>query len=304
MKTIGVIFGPTGSGKSAAALALAEKSAEAGPVRIINADSRQVYGVLPVLAANPTAEDMARAPHALYGYAAPTEQVTAASWARRAAMEVEAAWAVGQLPLLVGGTGLYLEALRLGLSPMPEVPEAVREAVQAELAVNPAGLWREFAEGDPVLAAEVHQAHTSRWARALAVQRATGRPMSAWQAAPRVPLVDGAWRVVCLEPDRTWLEARLHQRWAAMVTAGVLEEVAAAQRAGFTHESAVNVLGWGPLQAVLQGSLTVAEAGAQVVRQQLDYAKRQRTWGRTRLQPDMVLPLPEVGMLRKVFGLA
>lgn len=299
-RQIGVIFGPTGSGKSAAALVLAEM----GTVRIINADSRQVYGVLPLLAANPTAEEMARAPHALYGYAATDEQVTAASWARRAAVEVEAAWAAGQLPLLVGGTGLYIEALRLGLSPMPEVPDMVRDAVQAELAVNPAGLWREFAEGDPVLAAEVHRAHTSRWGRALAVQRATGQPMSEWQAAPRVPLVQAAWRVVCLEPDRTWLEPRLHQRWDAMVQAGVLEEVAAAQRAGWTNQPAVNVLGWGPLQAVLQGSLSVAEAGAQVVGQQLEYAKRQRTWGRTRLQPDVVLPLPEVDILRKVFALA
>jgi tRNA dimethylallyltransferase len=111
MQQIGVLFGPTGSGKSAAALALAEL----GLVRIINADSRQVYGVLPLLAANPTTEDLARAPHALYGYAAPSEQVTAAAWAVRAAAEVEAAWAAGQLPLLVGGTGLYLEALRLDL---------------------------------------------------------------------------------------------------------------------------------------------------------------------------------------------
>jgi tRNA dimethylallyltransferase len=298
-RRIGVVFGPTGSGKSAAALALAE----GGAVRIINADSRQVYGVLPRLAANPTAAEMARAPHALYGYAAPDEQVTAAAWAKRAAVEIADAWAAGQLPLLVGGTGLYLEALRLGLSPMPEVPDAVRDAVQAEMAVNPAGLWREFAAGDPVLAAAVHQAHTSRWGRALAVQRATGQPMSAWQAAPRVPLVQGAWRVACLEPDRTWLEPRLWQRWEAMVGAGVLDEVAAAQRAGFTNQPAVNVLGWGPLQAVLAGSLSLAEAGAQVVRQQLDYAKRQRTWGRTRLKPDMVLPLPEVGMLRKVFAL-
>jgi len=299
MQQIGVLFGPTGSGKSAAALALAEL----GLVRIINADSRQVYGVLPLLAANPTTEDLARAPHALYGYAAPSEQVTAAAWAVRAAAEVEAAWAAGQLPLLVGGTGLYLEALRLGLSPMPAVPDSVREAVQVEMAVNRAGLWREFAAGDPVLAKDVHQAHTSRWGRALAVQRATGQPMSVWQAAPRVPLVQGVWRVVCLEPDRTWLEPRLHERWAVMVAAGVLDEVAAAQRAGYTHEPAVNVLGWGPLQAVLQGSLSVAEAGAQVVRQQLDYAKRQRTWGRTRLQPDVVLPLPDVGLLQKSFKL-
>ncbi|WP_375381213.1 tRNA (adenosine(37)-N6)-dimethylallyltransferase, partial [uncultured Sphingomonas sp.] len=184
-----VIAGPTASGKSALALALAEQHRGT----IINADASQVYRDLRVLTARPSPEEEARVPHRLFGYVDGACSSNAAGWAADATLAIEETWAADRLPILVGGTGLYLRTLLDGIAPVPPIDPAIRAAVRA---LSVADAHEALGREDPGAAARLASADTTRVARALEVVRSTARPLAAWQFERRGGIVDQ----VCLTP--------------------------------------------------------------------------------------------------------
>ncbi|MBC7908418.1 MAG: tRNA (adenosine(37)-N6)-dimethylallyltransferase MiaA, partial [Rhodospirillaceae bacterium] len=185
-----VIAGPTASGKSGLALAIAEEFDGV----VINADSMQVYDVLRVITARPSPEDEARAPHRVYGVLPPATACSAALWKDLAAAAMRAAWAAGKLPVVVGGTGLYLRTLMHGISPIPDIPDAIRAESRDRLArTGNAAFHAELAARDPVMAARLDPSNSQRLARAWEVLAATGRSLAEWQAVPPQGAVPVRW---------------------------------------------------------------------------------------------------------------
>ncbi|HEX7776494.1 MAG TPA: tRNA (adenosine(37)-N6)-dimethylallyltransferase MiaA [Parvibaculum sp.] len=274
-----LIAGPTASGKSALALALAE--ALGG--EIVNADSMQVYRELRVLTARPSAEDEARVPHHLYGELPAAAHCSAGKWARLAVGTIRGIEARGRLPIIVGGTGLYFRALTEGLAPIPAVSDAVRAAVRAEVAAsdNPHAL---LAAADPDLAEVIRPSDRQRIARGIEVARGTAKPLSQWHKEPLSPLIAGPLARIVLAPDRDWLKARCDARFEAMVGAGGLEE--ARVMAGLHLDPALpltKALGLRPIIDYVSGNIDLSEAIARGQSETRAYAKRQDTWFRTQM---------------------
>jgi len=244
---------------------------------IVNADSAQVYRDLPLLSAAPTAADLARAEHRLYGFLDGSEPSSAADWAERARTEIAEIHASGRLPILVGGTGLYLRTLLDGIAPVPPIDAEVRQRVrQTPVAENRA----ELRALDPDAAGRLEPADTSRIARALEVVLSTGRPLAAWQReriggiADRVTL-----RPLILLPPRAWLYSRCDARLAEMIERGAVAEVEALLSRELDPSLPVmRAIGVAEIAAYLRGEMSLAEAiaaGQQATRR---YAKRQYTW--------------------------
>lgn len=273
-----VICGPTASGKSGLALAVAR---ELGGV-VINADSMQVYDALPLLTARPAAADLEAAPHRLYGVLPPTETCSAARWRDMAAAEMEAARAAGRLPILCGGTGLYLKTLMEGLSPIPDIPEEIRAAARARLAeMGNAAFHAELAARDPVMAARLDPGNSQRLARAWEVIEATGRSLAAWQAEPLEGAVPARWFTIVLDPGRPDLYARCDARFRAMMAAGALDEVREFEALGLAPGLPIQkALGRRELAAHLAGEMEPQAAVAAAIQATRNYAKRQGTWFR------------------------
>lgn len=277
-----LIAGPTASGKSALALALATRLGGL----VINADSMQVYADLPILSAQPAAGERAAVPHHLFGHVDGAVAFSVGRWLAEAAAALAQARAAGHVPIVVGGTGLYFKALTAGLSAMPAVPEAVRLRVRAAAdGMAPAALHARLAAVDPAAAARLRPSDPQRLLRALEVWEASGRSITAFQAeraAPVLPPDDAV--AVFLTPEREALKARIEARFAAMMAAGALEE--AGRLAGRRLDGALpamRALGVPPLLAHLSGTLTRAEAVAAATRDTRAYARRQMTFGRHQL---------------------
>ncbi|MEA3036996.1 MAG: tRNA dimethylallyltransferase [Sphingomonadales bacterium] len=271
--TLALIAGPTASGKSALALALAER---AGGV-IVNADSAQVYADLCIISARPTVADEARAPHRLYGYRDAALPCSAADWAAEAKRAIAEAREESRLPVLVGGTGLYIRTLLDGIAPVPEIDPAIREAIRSfSVAHNYAALERE----DPSAAFRLRPSDATRVARALEVVRSTGRPLAEWQKE-RVGGIGGEvdLRPLVLLPARDWLYRRCNQRFEQMMSdEGIEEARSLLQRRLNPMLPAMRAIGVREIAGFLGGSLSREEAlvaGATATRQ---YAKRQYTW--------------------------
>jgi len=281
-----LIGGPTASGKSSLALAIAE--AHGGT--IVNADSMQVYRDLAVLTARPGPEDEARVPHRLFGFLDAATPCSVALWldaARRAADEIVAA---GGLPLLVGGTGLYLAAFVEGISPMPDVPAEVRRTVGARLAERGStALHDELLARDPETARRLPPGDRQRIQRALEVVEATGEPLSSWQRRPRQGGWPGPLLQLWLDPEREALRAACDARFDLMLARGGLDEVAALAARGLDPDlPAMRALGVPPLVAHLAGELPREVAVERARAQTRQYAKRQSTWFRNQSPPDAV----------------
>lgn len=274
-----VIGGPTASGKSAAALAVAE---EFGGT-VINADSMQVYRDLRVLTARPDPEDEARAPHRLYGVLSVTERCSAARWRDLALAEIAAAQGQGRMPVVVGGTGLYLRALTDGLSDIPTIPEAVREAARTRhRAVGGEAFRAELVVRDPA-SAKLHAGDTQRLVRAWEVVEATGRPLSDWQSRPAVlgPPPDLRFITIVLAPPRPALYAACDGRFLTMVARGALEEARAMEAMGLDPAlPAAKALGLPELRAYVRDEVSLDEAVRLARQATRHYAKRQSTWFR------------------------
>jgi tRNA dimethylallyltransferase len=286
-----LIAGPTASGKSAFALALAQKT---GGV-VINADSMQVYRDLRIITARPTPEEEAAVPHRLYGQVDAAINFSAGSWITVAATALGAARAQNALPIFVGGSGLYFKALTRGLSAVPPIPAEIRESVRARLQRDGVeALHAELAQRDPVAAERLKPRDRTRIARALEVVEATGRSLTSWHRDGLPPLLPpGQFCAVFLDPDRDQLYARIDARFDAMLKAGALEEVAGlAARKLASLLPAMKAHGVPALIRHLNGEITLEQAGGIGRADTRHYAKRQFTWFRHQL-PEFEWVRPE-----------
>jgi tRNA dimethylallyltransferase len=282
-----VVAGPTASGKSALALRLAEEFAGT----IINADSMQVYQWVPILTAQPTDAERARAPHLLYGVIPPEQSCSAGIWRQMASEACAQAWAEGRLPLLVGGTGLYIRSLLQGLSPIPDIPEPVRDASRRLLAeLGNEEFHKLLAARDPVIAGRLDPGNSQRLARAWEVLQATGRSLAEWQAEPRQGGLAADSRIIAVLPPRQSLYAACDRRLESMLQQGALAEV---ERLLARHLDpalpVMKALGVAEFAAHLRGECTLAQALAAAQRATRNYAKRQMTWFRHQLIADYVV---------------
>jgi tRNA dimethylallyltransferase len=273
-----LIAGPTAGGKSALALALAERLGG----EIINADSMQVYAELPVLSAAPGPAERARVPHRLYGVLKADEPCSAARWAALARDAIAAAHAAGRAAILVGGTGLYFRALLDGLADIPNVPAEVRAEATALHARLGGGAFRTaLAVRDPTLAARLAPGDTQRLIRAWEVVEATGRPLSEWQAGGTAGALDLPWNGIVLAPPRDLLLARFGPRLRGMVEAGALDEVRGLVARGLDPAlPAMKAVGVPALRRHLAGEIDLDEALALAEIDTRRYSKRQLTWAR------------------------
>ena len=274
-----LIAGPTASGKSALAVKIAEKIAG----MIINADSMQVYRDLRIITARPTPEEEARVPHRLYGHIDAAENYSVGRWSVEVAKTLAQAESVGQVPILVGGTGLYFKALTQGLAAVPPTPPDVRAAVRARLEVlGPEGLHAELEKRDPAMGARLKPGDRMRVARALEVLEATGRSLAAWQREGMRPILapEQASKFF-LNPDRAALHARIDARFDAMLAEGAIEEVRALDARGLDPLlPAMKAHGVPWLRRYLHGEITLEEAAAGGKQDTRRYTKRQLTWFR------------------------
>jgi tRNA dimethylallyltransferase len=276
-----LIAGPTASGKSALALALAQ---EIGGT-IVNADSMQVYRDLRVITARPTPAEEAAVPHRLYGYVDAAENYSVGRWLADAGPALAEVRATGRVPILAGGTGLYFKALTRGLSNVPPVPVEIRSVVRARLdAEGPEALHAELSRRDPASAA-LKPGDRTRIARALEVLEATGRPLSQWHDKGLLPLLDASRAVkVFLAPERPELRRRIDARFDAMLNAGALDEVRAlAARKLDPMLPAMKAHGVPWLIRHLGGQISREDAAQGAKNDTRRYTKRQFTWVRHQL---------------------
>lgn len=274
-----LIAGPTASGKSALALALAERL---GGV-IINADSMQVYSDLRILSARPSLEDEARVPHRLYGHVPGREAYSAGRFVKEAAEAIAAAQAAGQRAIVVGGTGLYFKALLEGLSPIPPVDDGIRNHWR-RLADERGtyALWTALMQDDPVMALRLDPSDTQRIVRALEVFHSTGKSLSYWQEMPGTAVVAADQTIkIRISLPREELRARADARFDQMMDAGALREIEKLSALDLDPDLPVmRALGVRPLLEFVRGTLGKDEAAMQAKAETRQFIKRQETWAR------------------------
>ena len=278
---VALIAGPTASGKSALALRLAEIANGV----VINADASQVYADLRVLSARPNDAEEARAPHRLFGYRDAAEACSAADWAEDAKVEIAKAHDAGQLPILVGGTGLYLRTLLYGIAPVPEIDAEIRAKVRA-MAVETA--YRALVREDPAMSELLRPSDTTRVARALEVMRSSGKSILFWREQLVGGILDKV-RIIpaILMPPRDWLHERINRRFQTMLEEGAIEEVLGLRARHLDPELPAmraigvrDILGWRNGEIDYETMLIQSQAASR------QYAKRQYTWFRHQLPAD------------------
>ena len=300
------ISGPTAAGKSGLALALALALAEQGGGVVINADSMQLYGDLRVITARPDPRDEALVPHRLYGVVDGAERASVATWLDMVGDEVAAARAAGRLPIIVGGTGMYLQAALNGIAPMPKVPEDIHAACSDDLSrMGGAGFRAELAKLDPVTADRLFDGDSQRLVRAMGVVRATGRPISAWQKDPHEGALAGSAVTIAVMPQRDQTYRRIDDRFAAMLNAGAVEEVEALLKRGLDPSLPVmKALGVREIGAMLAGEISRERAVDLASRDSRHYAKRQMTWLRNNFNAELIISEQfSESMLQRIFSI-
>ncbi|MGI3183999.1 tRNA (adenosine(37)-N6)-dimethylallyltransferase MiaA [Nioella aestuarii] len=277
-----LIAGPTASGKSALALEIADRQGG----RIVNADALQVYDGWRVLTARPMPEEEAAAPHALFGHVPFDAEYSTGHWLR----DVLPLLADGLRPIIVGGTGLNFSALTEGLAEIPPTPTDIRAEADA---LEPAEMLATLDRHDPVIAARIDRQNPMRIQRAWEVLRATGRPLSDWQAetpAPALPLASA--QPLLLDADRDWLAERIERRFDLMLAGGALEEARALEPDWHRAAGAAKAIGGPELIAVIRGEMSLDDAREAAIIGSRQYAKRQRTWFRARMRDWQAISLP------------
>lgn len=281
MQTVHIIAGPTASGKSAHALALAEKRNGV----IINADSLQIYDALPILTARPAADDLARAPHRLYGLLEPAQACSAIIWRDFALTEIHAALHNGQTPIVVGGTGFYLKALMEGLSPIPEIPDEIRllgEELMDKIGIE--AFFKAFRESDPETCEKLDPHNRQRIIRAWEVFSHTGKGLAYWHTLPKIaPDPDLEFAVELLMPLRGDLYETCDARFLKMIEMGALEEARAFDDQLMSGKVPIDApvthaLGFQYLQQHVRGEMPLETAVMLAQAETRHYAKRQCTW--------------------------
>ncbi|MEK9801265.1 MAG: tRNA (adenosine(37)-N6)-dimethylallyltransferase MiaA [Alphaproteobacteria bacterium] len=279
-----LIAGPTASGKSALAVALAERADGV----VINADSMQLYKDLHVLTARPDAADEARVPHRLYGVLDGATRASVASWLEMLAEVVRDVRDAGKLPIIVGGTGMYINAAINGIASIPDVPVPIhQDAVDRLAQIGGAAFRTELAEHDPVMAQRLFDGDSQRLVRAMGVVKATGRPLSEWQTDPHQGQLAGTPFSLAVMPPRAELYQRIDARFDQMITQGALAEVEALGARQLDEGLPVmKALGVRELLSHLRGEMPLEQASELAKRDSRRYAKRQMTWIRNNFNPN------------------
>jgi tRNA dimethylallyltransferase len=298
-----LIAGPTASGKSALALALAE----ALNGTVINADALQVYEELWILTARPDPKALARAPHALYGHISARQSYSVARWLEDARAAIREARAHGRVPILVGGTGLYFRAVLEGLAELPPIPSEIRANGNALFEAEGAQAFRaRLAAVDREAAERLPLNDRYRAVRAYEVAVATGRTLAEWQRGAHSPLLaEEDTLCLALVPDRRRLNAAIDARFRTMIETGALAEVIAVSALGLgPRQPALKSLGLAELAAYLAGKLELSEAIAAAQQRTRRYAKRQLTWIRGQMMSWTVLDQQELDELTCNHGIS
>ncbi|HTN40260.1 MAG TPA: tRNA (adenosine(37)-N6)-dimethylallyltransferase MiaA [Asticcacaulis sp.] len=277
-----LLAGPTASGKSAKALAWAEQTGGT----ILNADSMQLYADVPILTARPDAAEEARAPHRLYGHLDGQTLWSTGDWLRAARPHIAEALAGGKPLCIVGGTGLYFNALVHGLAEIPDIDEAVRIEARAAFEEMGEARLRDFLkQHDPQAEARIMPNDQQRLSRAYEVWLQTGRSLTDWQTHTVPELAADTYRLDILHPDRAWLYERCDRRLQIMLDHGVLNEVRALIDKGLTPDWPImRVLGLSEFTAHLRGDMTLEDALTLARQKTRNYAKRQSTWFRNQFE--------------------
>jgi len=284
---IHIICGPTASGKSAIAL---ERAHEKDGV-IINCDSLQIYDGLPILTAQPSESDYQAAPHLLYAHRHPNDVCSAGSWCDLVIPLITSILEAGQTPIICGGTGLYIKALTVGLSPIPDIPPEIRaEIIQRYENLGPEGFYDVLRQKDPEMAARFHINHKARLIRAMEVLEATGKSLAEWQKIERsAPPESWDFEFEVILPDRDVLYHRCNTRFEAMLEAGALQEAADFEKkiaAGAIKQDVplTKALGFHELLCHIKGIIQLDEAIILAQAATRRYAKRQVTWFRNQIK--------------------
>lgn len=274
-----LIAGPTASGKSATALALAQ----ALRGTIINVDSMQVYRELHLLTARPSSAEMVAIPHRLYGTVPAEQAYSVGHWLGDAAAAIAEAKTEGRVPILVGGTGLYFKALLEGLSPVPDIPSETRDYWRERAAKLEADeLHRQLASRDPIMAARLKSSDPQRLVRALEVIDATGVSLADWQGTAGTPILDNdAVLKLVIAPEREPVYAAINARFGRMMEQGALEEVKALMAQQLDPGLPImRAHGVRELMAYLDGTMSLQDAATKAQTESRRYAKRQMTWAK------------------------
>lgn len=277
-----LIAGPTASGKTAYAIHIARGRHAV----IVNADSMQVYGVLDRLTARPNAAELAAAEHLMFGHVDPTRRYSTGAWLNDVRAVIQDAEAKGRLPIFVGGTGLYFDALINGFAQIPPVPEkSIQAAEKLIQGLDATGRLKLLAEKDPQTADRIRVADPQRVIRALSVLEATGKPLSAFQGDNASGFLDGyELEKIVLMPERGLLRKRIGERFGAMMDEGAVEEVEALLALDLDPSlPAMKAIGVKEIAAMLRGEISRDEAIERSITATRQYAKRQSTWFRNRM---------------------
>ena len=281
------LAGPTGSGKTALALALCERA----QCEIINADSRQLYADFPVISAQPTREEQSRASHHLYGFLSLEQKYDAMKWAREAALRAREIWSRGRAPVLVGGTGFYFHTLFCGISPMPIIDREIAGPIWEEMKISgPLKAYENLREIDPAYAASIHPHDRQRIGRALEVCLSSGKTFSWWRARPLCGQF-ATGPLFVLKTTLAEIVPNLKRRIELMLAAGAAEEA----RSAWQKERDLSLPGWSCIGAreclaMEQGKITPEIAKGNWLRDTRAYAKRQITWFRSRKNAIFIEP--------------
>jgi tRNA dimethylallyltransferase len=282
-----ILTGPTASGKSALALAIAQHL----PCVILNADSQQVYRELPILSAQPSKAEQQQTPHRLYSYLSANDICTAARWLGDVIPEIHNAWNANILPILVGGTGMYIKSLMQGLAEIPAVaPEILQQLILRAQNEGPEILHRELEKFDPEIAAKLKLRDQQRIIRALSVFLSTQKPLSYWQKKPVLkPLPQANWQLFALCPERQLLYQQAETRFDKMLEDGAIEEVKSLAQLNLNPEKPIlKSHGVPEISAYLAGHLSLDAMKEQAIRNVRHYIKRQLTWIRQQWSQDSV----------------
>lgn len=278
-----IVAGPTASGKSARAIELAEQKNGV----VINCDSIQIYDGLHLLTAQPSIEDLKKVPHKLYSHLHPNEACSAGNWREIVEPIIHETLSKGQTPIIVGGSGLYIRALTNGLSPIPDIPQDIRDqsmALHEELGAEK--FYNNLKKYDPEMAARFHVNHKARLVRAWEVLQATGKSLAEWQKLTLLsPPKDWEFKIEVIIPDRPILHQRCNDRFIWMMENGALEETEAFSKRNDIHHNVpiLKALGYKELLSYISGDTTKEDAIQKAQARTRRYAKQQVTWFRNQI---------------------
>jgi tRNA dimethylallyltransferase len=277
-----IVAGPTASGKSAFAKRLAQDKKGV----ILNGDSLQIYQGLEILTAQPSLEDQRELPHRLYGFLEPQETCSAGRWLSYSLPEIQKAHAENRVPIVVGGTGLYLKALIEGVSAIPPINPALRKKLQDQEG-SQEDLYRELQAVDSVLALRINPQDRQRALRGLEVFYGTGKPLSVWQCQ-KPPLSPYQFEKILLMPSKEELQVCIAHRLEEMLRKGLLEEITAIL-ARSPSSNVMKAIGLREFGAFLKGHHSFEEAKELTLIHTRQYAKRQMTWFRHQFKADQII---------------